>query len=143
MWARVGGRDALAALTGISPTQLSGYNSGKARLGRGNAMRIVAVIPGATLDELGIPPAKSEVSLQAISESIDALLRIASINTQRRTEWRGEIEGQLAEQTGLLATLSKLAADLTEAVTLLSGVAERLDSATKAPPRQQQPRRSA
>lgn len=139
LWERVGGRDALAALSGISPTQLSGYNSGNVRLGRGNAIRIVAVVPGATLDELGIPPANADVSLQGISDEIREINQILL----SRASWLARVDAQLAAQTALLATLSKLAAALEEATSTLLGVAERLDSATTELPRRRQPRRSA
>lgn len=55
LWARVGGRDALAELAGISPPgTLSAYNSGKRPLGIVNARKIAAALDISLL-ELGAP----------------------------------------------------------------------------------------
>lgn len=56
LWGRVGGRDALAALTGIAPQTLSGYNTGNKGLGLGNARRIADALDVSVL-ELGAPVA--------------------------------------------------------------------------------------
>lgn len=55
VWARIGGRDELARLTGIQAGTLSGYNTGRLRLGIANARRIADAIPGVTVFDLGAP----------------------------------------------------------------------------------------
>lgn len=54
LWQKVGGRDQLAAITGIRGSELSRYNSGKQRLGIRNAQRIADALD-VTLAELGRP----------------------------------------------------------------------------------------
>lgn len=54
LWGAVGGRDKLAKLTGIQPGTLSGYNTGRLKLGLQNAKKIAAALGVSTL-ELGAP----------------------------------------------------------------------------------------
>ena len=44
LWDAVGGRDGLARATGIQPATISGYNTGRLRLGLENARKIIAVL---------------------------------------------------------------------------------------------------
>lgn len=53
-WGKVGGRDALARLTGIQGTSLSGYNTGRLNLGEKNARKIADALD-LTLLDLGAP----------------------------------------------------------------------------------------
>lgn len=60
LWARLdGGREALAALTGIRATELSSYNSGAKNLGISNARRIADALEISVLD-LGAPEGAAE-----------------------------------------------------------------------------------
>jgi DNA-binding transcriptional regulator YdaS (Cro superfamily) len=59
LWHRVGGRDGLAALTGIGGTTLSSYNSGRRQLGMTNAQKIAAALD-VTVEDLGAPPATTQ-----------------------------------------------------------------------------------
>lgn len=54
LWTRVGGRDRLAELTGITGATLSGYNTGRLRLGEKNAQKIADALE-ITLADLGCP----------------------------------------------------------------------------------------
>jgi transcriptional regulator with XRE-family HTH domain len=54
LWGRVGGRDGLAARTGIVAANLSGYNTGRLRLGLANAERIAQALQ-VTIYDLGAP----------------------------------------------------------------------------------------
>jgi len=54
LWGRVGGRDGLARLTGITGETLSGYNTGRLPLGRKNAERIADAL-SISVAELGAP----------------------------------------------------------------------------------------
>lgn len=82
LWHRVGGRDKLAGITGISPTTLSGYNTGKKPLGMKNAPRIAEAL-GVTVYDLGAPPAvpkDPERDLLALVEEVrDRLQRIEQL----------------------------------------------------------------
>lgn len=128
LWKRIGGRDALAEATGISPTLLSSYNTGKGNLGRVNAERIIAAIPGATLADLAIPPA---------DEPSPIMRELAAIRAQLEGGDKS-IRGQLRKQDVLLLRLSELAAELAERLVELEKVADRLDAAVRAPrPRSQ------
>ena len=65
-WKRLGvtnGRDELARLTGISPSNLSSYNRGKRPMTPEKASKI-AVATGASLAELGQPPSPQELQRQ-------------------------------------------------------------------------------
>lgn len=54
LWGKVGGRDGLAALTGITGQTLSAYNSGSRPLGIVNGRRIADAL-GVSVLELGAP----------------------------------------------------------------------------------------
>jgi DNA-binding transcriptional regulator YdaS (Cro superfamily) len=56
LWGKVGGRDRLAALTHIQPATLSGYNTGRLKLGTRNAEKIAAALE-VSLADLGAPEA--------------------------------------------------------------------------------------
>lgn len=131
LWGRVGGRDGLAALTGIPGPDLSGINTGRLNLGQERAERIAQVL-SVSLTDLGAPGDDSIVSRL---ERIEDRLPPADLETQ--------IADQLRKQAGLLATLSELAAGLKEAVQLLGDVAERLDSATAVRPAPRRTRKPA
>lgn len=139
MWAKVGGRDKLAELTGISPTMLSGYNTGNERLGRGNAERIIAAIPGETLDNLGIPPAEAPLSLERIMDEIRTVREILD----SRSSWLAEVEAQLQNQTRLLGSMTAMAETLTGALASLEVVAADLRAAADAFPRSRPKKRPA
>lgn len=74
LYARFGGREALAALVGISVTELSSLNSGKKNLGLSRATKI-AEATGVTLEELGQPPEASVAGLAEFQEQLVALRR--------------------------------------------------------------------
>lgn len=59
LWGRVGGRDRLAALTGIQAPTLSGYNTGRLPLGLRNAEKVASAL-GVTVFDLGAPTAEAE-----------------------------------------------------------------------------------
>lgn len=63
LWDLVGGRDELATLTGIGGTTLSAYNTGKRKIGLGNAEKIVAAVREeghhVSLLDLGAPELES------------------------------------------------------------------------------------
>jgi len=72
VWARVGGRDALAALAGVQPGTLSGYNTGRLRLGMENARKI-AVALGVSVLELGAPEEEADAAGQSLVDRQAAL----------------------------------------------------------------------
>lgn len=55
IYERVGGRDALATISGIGGTSLSSINGGDRPLSLDAARKIMAAVPGTTLLELGAP----------------------------------------------------------------------------------------
>lgn len=88
MWRQLPGkRDELAALTGISGSELSSYNSGKRRLGMKNANRIVDALASKGIAisvlELGASVGLAEDQgmtllrdrLEAIADALDVLAR--------------------------------------------------------------------
>lgn len=72
LWARVGGRDALAELTGITGQTLSAYNTGKRPLGHANARRIAEALEVSVL-ELGAPAEEADESGRTILGRLEAL----------------------------------------------------------------------
>lgn len=64
-WGKVGGRDGLARVTGIEPTTLSSYNTGKRRLGMRNAERIAEAL-NITVFDLGAPTVE-EIAEQSVA----------------------------------------------------------------------------
>lgn len=61
LWGAVGGRDRLAAVTGIQPGTLSGYNTGRLKLGLRNAKRLAAAL-GVSVFDLGAPEAEADAA---------------------------------------------------------------------------------
>lgn len=75
-WGKVGGRDGLARATGIEPTTLSSYNTGKRKLGLRNAERIAAALD-VTVFDLGAP------TVEDIAEqSVAVLDRLAAVEAE-------------------------------------------------------------
>lgn len=95
LYERVGGRDRLAELTGISGTTLSAYNSGDRPLGILNAQRI-ARAAGVTIEELG-QPLSIEQRLERIEADIQKVIE-AQMKTQQ------SVEGVLALVSALRRT---------------------------------------
>lgn len=87
LWGSVGGRDKLGALTGIQPGTLSGYNTGRLRLGLANAEKIAAALD-CTLEDLGQP-----------------VIGDRSVPAQIRQAVREELEGALEPLEQLLRRL--------------------------------------
>src|SRR5262249_7593431 len=113
LWGRVGGRDGLAERTGIHGPTLSGYNTGRQRMGEDAGRRIAAAL-GVTLEELGAPPDPAHPSL--IMAELAALREQIASAVQNRSDWQAEIQGQLDRQVALLAELSAVSVDLAAAV---------------------------
>jgi transcriptional regulator with XRE-family HTH domain len=90
LWGRVGGRDGLAAATGIQPSTLSGINSGRLRLGYKNGRRIAEALDVSLLD-LGAPLDQADDraslslrrNLQLLAEANDAYRATLAKLTQR------------------------------------------------------------
>lgn len=76
LWKLVGGRDELAALTGILGPTLSGYNSGRLRLGIDNATRIVDALTAkgheVSLRDVGSPELE-RAQMEVLSERVSAV----------------------------------------------------------------------
>lgn len=74
LWGSVGGRDALADLTGILPTTLSSYNSGKRRLGFRHGELIAGAL-GVTVQDLGAPERDEAVLRRLIRAEVWEMMR--------------------------------------------------------------------
>lgn len=105
LWGRVGGRDGLAERTGIHGPTLSGYNSGRARMGEDAGRRIAAAL-GVTLEELGAPPQEAHPS--------PILADLAAIKA-RIGDVEGDLQRQLEAQNRLLIQLAEVALELAQA----------------------------
>ena len=159
LWGRVGGRDALAALTGIPGPNLSGYNTGRLRLGEDAAAKIAAAL-GVTPADLGRPDQDGEEPSPLLRELV-ALREVIEGAVAHRDKWQNRLEKridrQLSSQERLLARLTELAdaladrqqalqnvtANLESAATNLATVADRLETASRARPPQSQARKKA
>jgi transcriptional regulator with XRE-family HTH domain len=96
LWQRVGGRDELARLTGISGSTLSGYNSGKRPLGMANAHKIAAVL-GVSLYDLGArEPHSSDFARSLLGQTVEQLRRHPPHDPDLLEELADELAG-LAE----------------------------------------------
>lgn len=67
LWARVGGRDELARLTGISGPTLSAYNTGRQRARARNIERIAAAV-GVTVGDLVTPADEVTLLLRLVKQ---------------------------------------------------------------------------
>jgi len=75
LWGKVGGRDELAKLTGIQRGTLSGYNTGRLKLGLKNGPRIAEALK-VTLYDLGAPEeADNSPQAQTIRDQLANLIR--------------------------------------------------------------------
>lgn len=108
-WGRVGGRDKLAAATGINPALLSSYNTGKQPLGQRNAERIAEAL-GITVQDLGAPSGLGEPSLRELLE------RLNPPGSPSREQVADELAAQLESQAELLRNLTQVLAEVVDAV---------------------------
>lgn len=121
LWGRVGGRDALATLTGIPGPNLSGYNTGRLRLGEDTARKIADALH-VTLADLGRPDEED-----SITAKLDQILERLPIDLER------QIADQLHQQAALLESLSALALRLGEHVDRLDQAEQRARRSRKRP----------
>jgi transcriptional regulator with XRE-family HTH domain len=93
-WKRVGGRDGLADVTGIQPSTISGYNTGRLRLGITNGERIAQAL-GVTIFELGAPTAEEAaagaVTLLERVEALEAELADARLEIDDLRRQQGDV----------------------------------------------------
>jgi hypothetical protein len=80
-WGKVGGRDALARLTGIRGTSLSGYNTGRLNLGERNARKIAEALD-LTLLDLGAPPETAPELAATILDHLESLAAAVEANSE-------------------------------------------------------------
>lgn len=100
LWGKVGGRDGLARLTGIQGGTLSGYNTGRLKLGQKNAERIAAALEVSLLDL--DKPADPEIPAERLV--LDRLATLEAADEARREEL--EALAQLA--AGLVVRVERL-----------------------------------
>lgn len=71
-WSSVGGRDGLAAKTGIQPGTISGYNTGRLPLGMRNAKKIADAL-GVSVFDLGAPAETAQDQGLTVFDRLEAL----------------------------------------------------------------------
>lgn len=110
LWGRVGGRDALARMTGIPAPNLSGYNTGRLRMGL-DAGRRLALALDVTIYDLGAPTDAEAEGSPLMAELAEIRATLETMNKRRET-FRTELARQLKSQTDLLATLTAAGVEL-------------------------------
>jgi hypothetical protein len=134
LWGRVGGRDALARRSGVPAPNLSGYNTGRLRMGLDAGRRIASVLD-VTIYDLGAPTDAEAEGSPLMAELAEIRAALETMST-RREAFRAELARQLKSQTDLLATLTAAGVEL-------RGLIGDLREAREATPRPSPKRRSA